>query len=243
MNNQQIKKLIFILSAHTLHAADINYVGVTGGEWATDENWSSGAFPTSGDLARLNTTANLSIDSPNNIQAIRIGDSGHGRLQIASQASLSATSNSGAISTIGSGSSNEGQVQQEGGSVTLNILEIGRNSAVGSYHIHSGDFSIARERQSYSLLLGTDANRNEAGNGTFIVSSGNVETRAGVYLGSSSGGIGRFEVIGTHPGSINIGTGGGNLDGIHPSTGALCTLVSPIKCQTSNECARWSQLA
>ncbi|MGD9419787.1 MAG: InlB B-repeat-containing protein, partial [Verrucomicrobiota bacterium JB025] len=201
------------ISLASLHAAEITYTGVAGGEWATDSNWSGGTYPSSNDAAILDTTANLSVDAPVNIQSIHVGTNGDGRLQIGSQATLTATSNASKTSRIGSGSGNDGFVRQEGGDVSINRLEIGRDSATGTYHIHSGTLSVIRDTQSYSLFLGTNTGRSETGNGTFRISSGNFTTRAGVCLGSSAGGIGRFEVIGSHPGSIGIGSNG-SLDGI-----------------------------
>lgn len=198
----------------TCLADQVSYTGISGGEWATDGNWSSEAYPTNGDIAVLDTTANLSVPSPNHIQAIRIGTNGTGRLQIGSRGTLTATSSSSVTSLIGGGSGNQGSVQQEGGAVEINRLEVGSNSSTGAYHLHSGTLSISRDTQSYSLFLGSNVGRNGLGNGTFRISSGSLTTRAGVHLGSSDGGIGRFEVIGSHPGSIGIGSGGGSLDGI-----------------------------
>lgn len=205
--------LAISVSSLQVHAADINYTGVSGGDWATDSNWSSATYPTSSDVATLNTTANLSIEAPNNIQGIRIGTNGSGRLQIGSHAILSATSSASVTSYIGDGSGNEGYVLQEGGTVDINRLEIGRNASTGTYHIHTGSLSIARDSNSISLSLGTDISQSSIGDGTFIISSGTLETRAGVTLGSSTGGIGRFEVIGSHPSSIGIGSNG-TLDGL-----------------------------
>ncbi|MGJ8724274.1 MAG: LamG-like jellyroll fold domain-containing protein [Roseibacillus sp.] len=203
-----------LLPLTLLPAAEITYTGISGGEWTTDANWNNGSYPATGDQAVLNTTANLSVETSNNIQGLQIGTSGSGRLQITSHAVLNASTSSSVTSRIGDGNGNEGSVQQEGGSVVINRLEIGRNSSNGSYHLHGGNFEIIRDTQSYSLFLGTNVGRNEVGNGTFQMSSGSFETRAGVYLGSTAGGIGRFEVIGSHPGFIGIGSGGNNLDGI-----------------------------
>ena len=103
-------------------------------------------------------------------------------------------------------------MKQEGGNVELNVAEIGRNSSTGLYHIHSGSFIIARGNDGASLFLGTDSSKTANGNGTFRISSGSFTTRTGVYLGSPSGGIGRFEVIGSYPSLIGIGSQSG-IDG------------------------------
>ncbi|MDF7823649.1 carbohydrate-binding protein, partial [Pontiellaceae bacterium B12227] len=205
---QKLTVLLLSLGSLSVYAADVSYTGVTGGEWATGTNWSSATYPSSSDIAFLDTTANLSVDSPNNFQGIRIGTGGDGRLQIGSRGMLTATSSASVTSIIGNGSGNAGTVQQEGGAVSINRLQIGSNSGSGTYHIHGGTFSIIRESGGHSLFLA----HNGTGNGIFRISSGSFVTRAGVQLGSAAGGIGRFEVIGSHPGSIGIGATG-SVDG------------------------------
>ncbi|WP_372847187.1 carbohydrate-binding protein, partial [Pontiella sp.] len=153
-------------------------------------------------------TANLSIETPNNLQGICVGTLGDGRLQIGSYATLTATQNATVNSIVGDGGGNTGVVQQEGGAVVLNRLVIGSNSATGTYHIHSGNLTVLRESGGNSLFLATSG----TGAGTFRISSGSLSTRGGVKLGSAAGGIGRFEVVGTHPSSIAIGSTG-TVDG------------------------------
>ena len=80
-------------SGQAVFAADVTYTGISGGEWATGGNWSSSSYPGNSDIAVLDTTANLSIEAPNNIQGIRIGTNGTGRLQIGSYGTLTANSN------------------------------------------------------------------------------------------------------------------------------------------------------
>ena len=129
-------------SGQAVFAADVTYTGISGGEWATGGNWSSSSYPGNSDIAVLDTTANLSIEAPNNIQGIRIGTNGTGRLQIGSYGTLTANSNPSVTSRIGDGSGNVGYVQQEDGIVAFNRLEIGVNSSNGTYHIHSGTLSL-----------------------------------------------------------------------------------------------------
>ena len=195
---------LLALCSAQLYAADITYTGVSGGAWTTDSHWSSGSYPSSTDIAVLDTLSNFSLTAPNSIQAVHIGTTGEGRLQIGSQSSLIADSNPAMASRIGEGSGNKGSVQQEGGFVELSQLEIGVDSGTGSYHLHTGRFSLTQETGSFSLLLGTDASLTGAGNGTFRVSSGSFDARAGAYLGSNLGGVGRFEVIGSHPRTIAV---------------------------------------
>lgn len=155
------------------------------------------------DIAFLDTTANLSIEVPNSIQGIHIGTNGKGRLQLGSQASLTADTSATVTSIVGSASGN-----QEGGFVRLSRLEIGSNSASGTYHIHSGSLTVSRENGGNSLFMAQSGN----GDGTFRITTGSLQTRAGVVLGSTAGGMGNFEVIGSHASAIESGSFG-SLDG------------------------------
>lgn len=204
MKNSIIGLLTFAFSGGLIHAADIDYTGVSGGEWITDNNWSGASYPGTGDVAVLDTVANFSVPSPNNIQGLRVGTNGEGRLQIGSQARLIATTNASDTSIIGQGNGNVGHVQHEGAILTINRLKIGGNGGTGSYLLHHGELTISRGSNGHALFLGSDA----SGTGTFRISSGSLITRTGVLLGSNSGGIGRFEVIGSHPGTIGIGSTG-----------------------------------
>ena len=220
-----------LCASSSLSAADINYTGSTGQEWATivaptdvnlDNNaipttsgpitpttgsyWQGGSYPATGDTAILNTTANLSVETPNNIRAIRIGSNGTGTLQVGNPAELRATSTSNGVSQIGSGSGNVGVLLQEGGLVELNSLELGPNSSTGTYLLRGGEFIVTRGREDNSLYLGTNVLQNNSGVGTLTISGGRFTTRDGIVLGSPSGGVGRFEVIGSHPRQIGIGS-------------------------------------
>lgn len=209
LQNRITQLLLFALSSGLMYAAEVNYVGISGGEWITDSNWSGASYPGTDDLAVLDTLANFSVPSPNDIQGIRVGTNGEGRLQIGSQARLTATTNASTTSIIGGGSGNVGHVQHEGAILTINRLEIGSDGGTGSYFLHHGELTITRGSNGHALFLGSDA----SGMGTFRISSGSLSTRTGVLLGSSAGGIGRFEVIGSHPSSIGIGSEG-SADGL-----------------------------
>ncbi|MDQ8190112.1 LamG-like jellyroll fold domain-containing protein [Roseibacillus persicicus] len=209
---QKLSLLLACLAMASLPAAEIIYTGVEGGEWATNANWSTASYPSGADYATLDTTANLSVVAPNSIRAIRIGTSGSGTLNIASQATLDVGSHASWDSHLGDGSGNHGTVHQEGGFVDINELEIGRNSSTGVYHLQDGSLTIIRGLKDNSLYLGTDDSKGSAGEGHFIIRNGEFKTRVGVYLGSASGGIGHFEVIGSHANLIGIGSHG-NGDG------------------------------
>ena len=206
--------VLSLCASSSLFAADLDYTGISGGEWATIDgiqpntgsNWEGGSYPGSDDFAFLNTTANLSVETPNNIRAILVGTNGSGTLQIGNPALLSATATPGRDSVIGEGSGNVGVVQQEGGRVELNTVEIGTNSSTGTYLLRGGEFVITRGRNDNSLFLGTNDSKSNNGNGILTISGGRFTTRAGVCLGSPSGGVGRFEVIGSYPRQIGVGS-------------------------------------
>ena len=209
MYNLNKTMLIGSLSACLAHGAEIDFTGISGGEWATGSNWSSGSYPGTGDVAVLDTVANFSVPSPNNIQGLRVGTNGEGRLQIGSQARITATTNASVTSIIGEGRGNVGSIEHEGADITINRLEIGSDGGTGSYFLHAGELTISRGNNGNALFLGTDA----TGTGTFRISSGSFTTRTGVLLGSSAGGVGRFEVIGSYPSEIGIGSSG-SADGL-----------------------------
>ncbi|MDP0492200.1 MAG: LamG-like jellyroll fold domain-containing protein [Verrucomicrobiota bacterium JB023] len=200
--------LLISLCLSRLFAAEVVYEGVSGGEWATDSNWSTGSYPTGADYAALNTTANLSVEAPTSIRAIRLGSEGNGILQIGSQASLTVGSHAAWDSHLGNGEGHHGQVNQEGGTVQINELEIGRNSSTGAYYLQDGSLTLIRGLKDNSLYLGTDDGKTTAGDGLLSIRSGEFRTRFGVYLGSVNGGVGTFEVIGSHASEIGIGSHG-----------------------------------
>ena len=139
-------------------------------------------------------------------KGLRVGTNGEGRLQIGSQARITATTNASVTSVIGEGSGNVGHIEHEGAVLTINRLQIGSDGGTGSYFLHDGELTISRGNNGHTLFLGSNANGTGTGTGTFRISSGSLTTRTGVLLGSSAGGIGRFEVIGSYPSLIGIGS-------------------------------------
>ncbi len=195
-----------ILLSSLVCADNINFIGVSGTHWNTASNWVGGTYPATGDIAYLDAVASLDTAAPNSIQGIRVGTLGDGILHVTFDGSLSAATSTSTGSYIGSGSGNTGTVEQTNGDMILNELEIGRDSATGVYNLNRGTLQISRRLQENSLYLGTDASKTSDGLGTLTVTAGSLSTRGGVYLGSTAGGIGVFEVEGSDSAQIGIGS-------------------------------------
>ena len=213
MKQTQLSIALMAIYTSLSCASDIDFTGVSGGNFGTSSNWQNGNFPTTSDIAFLDATASLDTPAPNAIQGIRIGTQGVGTMHITFDAALNASTNSNISSRIGSGSGNSGALEQTNGSVLLNELEIGGGSSTGVYNLNRGSLTIARRLQGNSLYLGTDANKTSGGFGTLSITAGSLSTRGGVYLGSANGaGIGVFEVQGSDSAQIGIGSTN-NIDG------------------------------
>jgi len=220
-NNFLLTVLLFVSLGKFALAENQNYIGVAGGEWVTGVNWSGEEYPSEKNIAVLNTTVNMSVEAPNNLQAIAIGTQGKGRLQIGSLAKLKANASELQVSRIGSGKGNQGAIQQEGGIVILNQVAIGGEDSAGAYHLHSGALEITSENKGYSLFLGSDISGKGGGRGSFSISAGRIKTRAGIYLGSNEGGKGTFEVIGSHSIGIDVGSLGSLSGGWIQNNGSV----------------------
>ena len=187
--------VVAILS-HSAIAADIDFVGVPGTNWVTPSNWENGSFPSTGDIALLDSTASVDTPAPNNVRGIGIGTQGEGTLHVTFSADLAATA-TGVSSKVGSGTGNVGKIEQTNGSISFNALEIGSDSATGTYNLQRGTLTVARRVNNNSLYLGTDPGQSSSGLGTLTISTGSLSTRGGAVLGSSNGGIGIFEILGS----------------------------------------------
>ncbi len=196
-----------VFSVFAVHAAQLDFTGVSGGDWADGSNWSSNYYPTSGDYAVLNTTAVLSTAVPNNILALRIGTSGSGVLNIQSGAELTATASSSWGTFLGS-SSGTGSISQTGGTAEINYFEIGRGGP-GSYALSGGTLTASRGQNGNSVYLGADKNGGSAGDGTLEISGGTFLSRTGISLGTADGsGTGTFRVLGSGAAEIGVGSQG-----------------------------------
>ncbi len=206
----------------SVRADDVTYVGASGGDWAVDANWSTGAYPTNSDHAYLNSTAHLDSDmSGSNIRGIHIGQGGSGVLNIQAGGSLRSTALASSESHLGHGSGDNGALNQSGGTAEVNYLEIGRGGT-GLYSLTGGDLIIARGKSNNSLCIGTDDSFAAAGAGTFEISGGSLTTRTGVRLGSANGsGIGTFSVMGSAPTQIGIGSRNSGDGSWYQSSGSI----------------------
>ena len=200
-----------IVSGSLTFADDIDFTGVSGSHWLTPSNWENGSYPATSDTAFLDATASLDTPSPNDLHAIKVGTQGAGIMHVTFSGSLNADAVD-SVSQIGSGTGNQGSVEQTNGSIAVNALEVGSNSATGTYKLNRGTLKVARRSQNNSIYLGTNAAKTSGGQGTLTITAGSVTTRGGVYLGSSSGGLGIFEVHGSDSAQIGIGSQG-NIDG------------------------------
>ena len=55
---------LVLIGGGSAPSARIRYTGASGGDWAIASSWSGGSYPTSGDHALLDTTANLRSTVP-----------------------------------------------------------------------------------------------------------------------------------------------------------------------------------
>ncbi|MCH6259424.1 hypothetical protein MLD52_22910, partial [Puniceicoccaceae bacterium K14] len=105
---------------------------------------------------------------------------------------------------IGTVNGGTGTINQSGGEVILNFLEIARSAgATGVYNLSDGSLLLPElsRKPAYNLFLGGN-DGGAGGNGTFEISGGSLTTRAGVELVS---GEAVFSVVGSAATSISIG--------------------------------------
>ncbi|MGJ8638534.1 MAG: carbohydrate-binding protein [Opitutaceae bacterium] len=220
-----------------LHA-QYTFDGSVDSDWNTGANWTGnsditpdGDVPsapdnevpgtTGTDHAVINggSTVDLSSAVPS-IRALRLeGGSGTATLNILEGAQIGINTSSPWDSSIGrSGAS--GIVNQSGGDIDINFLEVGRDSGVtGTYNLSGGIFNIGRGGNGAtggsSLIMGTaDSSTTGSGDGTFVITGGSFTTRAGVWIGTTGAtGVGRFSVLGSGATQIGVGTQNTGTDG------------------------------
>ncbi|WP_372797971.1 hypothetical protein [Pontiella sp.] len=202
--------LLVASSLCSVFGAEVRFTGPAGGNLAEPAHWSTGAYPAKDDFGIVNQTAALSVPVPNDVLGLRIGSAGTGLLNVGQGAVLEALAHSRWDTAIGS-DGGDGTVNQAGGKVTINYLEIGRGEgSKGVYHLKAGELIICRGQEGYTLYLGTDRKKSAIGGmGSMVVSGGSLITRTGVCLGSENGeGIGQFWVQGSVCARIGIGSSG-----------------------------------
>jgi hypothetical protein len=198
-----------MLSAGIVQASD-EFVG-TGGDWAVGANWSSGEYPTA-EEGYLNTTAYLSTSVPTNMWAFRMAKTGDATLDILPGGAYEATQHTAWGSWMGMVAGYTATINQSGGSLTVYELEVGsQDGSFGYYNLSNGTVTVTGTLYDRSLYVGATKNsyKNSAlgGTGTFSMTGGTLLTRGGVQMGHSSlSGEGTFEVWGTGPDEIGIGS-------------------------------------
>lgn len=183
------------------------WIGATGGEYSTPENWDDGLAPAVNSIQDINGafTVERSLDS----NAGRTFVSGGATLNITGGAH--SDSRSGNVVRNFIGDSSEGTVNMLDGSWNVgHMVLIGSGSGNGTFIQSGGDFSASRGGNSFmgiaggsSLEIGVDT-----ATGLYQISGGSMTTRVGVGIGAG----GTFEAIGTGVTTIGIGSSG-SLDG------------------------------
>ncbi|EMI46956.1 FAD-dependent oxidoreductase [Rhodopirellula sp. SWK7] len=178
-------------------------------DWNNQRNWSVNALPSSQDSAFINLTGDNKVKygqgvSPN-LNAIYVGSKfGRGGELEITGGKLEATSRSTRHTRVGL-SGGHGTVEQSGGDVTLNSLQIGLDAqSKGIFRLSGGKLRLKRSVKPTlgSLDIG---NTNYEGSAEFVISGGGLETQSGVTLGYADG-EGRFTVDGSDATLIEIGS-------------------------------------
>ncbi|MEI6893005.1 MAG: fibronectin type III domain-containing protein [Pontiella sp.] len=191
--------------------AGVNYIGEAGSDWTDGANWEGGVYPVKTDTY-LDTESVIFSAVPTNISSFRLGSTADAVLNVEPGAVLTATSSSIWGSWLGISSGFTGTINQTGGSVSVNELEVGSQAeAYGIYNQSGGSNSVTGLLNGYSLYIGgtknSDHRDSDGGYGTYTISGGTLLTRAGVALGhATKAGVGIFRVMGTGPDEIGIGT-------------------------------------
>ncbi|MEI6891839.1 MAG: hypothetical protein V5783_06680 [Pontiella sp.] len=185
--------------------------GAVNNDWANGANWGGGEYPT-GEEGYLNTYAELSGPVPTNMWAFRMGQTGDAEFNVLPGAVYTATEHSSWGSWLGLSAGYEATINQSGGSVTVTELEVGSQAgSFGYYELSGGTTTVTRSIYERSLYVGatkqSDHKSLDGGTGTFTMTGGTLLTQNGVSLGHPSyAGEGTFEVFGTGPDEIGIGS-------------------------------------
>ncbi|MEN8662928.1 MAG: carbohydrate-binding protein [Lentimonas sp.] len=216
-----------LLALSTQAHAQFTFTGATGDDWNTGANWthSTNAGEVPGALLDQQAvipggqTVTLDANVPN-VRALRVGDgSGTATLNILPGADVSFTTSANWDSSIGR-SGSDGVVNQSGGDITINFLELGRDNGVtGRYYLSDGLLNISRGGKgtiSSSLIIGTNDSSTGGGTGDGLMEiiGGTLTTRAGIWMGGTNGTASAvFSVIGSSATEIGIGTTNTATDG------------------------------
>lgn len=214
--------IFFIVVSSTISVLGVDFVWDNhdgDNDFANPLNWVGDAFLPS-ETAVINlegsNKAVLSSGSPANIDVIRVGyDDANGEFE-QTGGTLSATSNPGAESRVGSGPGISGTWTMSGGTANINAIQLGMNGGTGNMTVRGGGLDIVRGEGDYSLHVGA------GGTGFFEISGGSLITRTGVLIGNGS----TFKVSGSAASTIGVGSSGA-LDGhwVQEAGGILCVEV------------------
>lgn len=206
-----------LLSAGQAHALNLTYSGTD--KWEVETNWNPALIPIDVDSVVIDgidgdsghvtfdtdtwvfLTDNGYLNSPTEyrINLLRICNFGtDSALFDFGDDNTIRTTNAG-VTYIGSGSGSNGTLTLLSGQIIAESARsyIGeKENANGLLDIQGGSYTSGREQGGNSLWVGDE------GSGTLQISGGSYFSRAGVVLG----GNGVFDVIGTGPDSIGIGS-------------------------------------
>ncbi|WP_404307342.1 LamG-like jellyroll fold domain-containing protein [Neorhodopirellula lusitana] len=174
--------------------------------WDDASNWSGGVVPSSHDVVRIDRSGNdklkLADATTEGLNSIYVGSAASkvGVFDI-DGGTLVADGHSDRHSRVGV-AGGDGVINQSGGAVTVNSLQVGLDAeSKGVYRISGGTLNVVRAvRQFSSIEVGS-----KGGLGVFEISGGRVLTRRGVTLGNA-GGNGIFRVIGADAEAIGMGS-------------------------------------
>ncbi|MDF7809471.1 DUF5010 C-terminal domain-containing protein [Pontiellaceae bacterium B12219] len=193
---------------HTQAAPYHYWNGAVSTNWHEAGNWTvtnpagASAVPTLGDVAYINEVPENIPTLSTTEQALTLrvayASGTTGILNIIDGADLTVASN---LDRVGNGG--HGTVNQSGGTIELNRLQLGNGTgAYGEWNLSGGTFKI-KNSATLCGLSGISLGIGDQGAGFFNLSGGTVTTRGGIALGGTTGGSGTFNIFGE--GTVNCG--------------------------------------
>lgn len=191
-----------ILGVSSALAAPYHYWnGSVSTHWHDAANWTvtnpdgASAVPTISDVAFINDEqANLpTLSTTEEALTLRVAYSSGttGVLNIVDGANLTVDAN---YDRVGNGG--HGTVNQSGGMIELNRMQLGNGSgAYGEWNLSGGTFKI-KNTATLCGLSGMSLGVGDQGAGVFNLSGGTLVTKGGIALGGTTTGVGQFNVFG-----------------------------------------------
>ncbi|EMI22845.1 FecR protein domain protein [Rhodopirellula maiorica SM1] len=200
LNPQELRAYYDLANVSWSNTADDN-------RWNEPANWLLGILPAQHDVVRVDRSdrdkAIVNDETIGNLNAIHVGTAKgeKGEMDILG-GTITATINSNNYTRVGV-AGGDGAVKQFDGDVTVNALQIGLDKeSQGSYEISGGKLLLLRGVQLSTSSLEVGSHQ---GAGSFEISAGSLESRAGVTIGYSDG-VGTFRVRGSDASKIRIGS-------------------------------------